>query len=363
MSDTDTMQIAVLPGDGVGPEVTSVAIDVLRAAVQPSGYRIETTECPIGYAAVQEADSPLPDATQQACTEANAVFLGAVGDPAGDSLPSDMRPEKGLLGLRKLLGCFANLRPIKAYDSLLSNSPLREESIRGTDCMIVRELAGGLYYGEPRWWDEGTGRAVNTMAYDTDEVSRVARVAFELAGARSGRVTSVDKANVLEVSRLWRHTVDTVAEEYPAVVLDHMLVDRAAMELVLRPSRFDVLLTENLFGDVLSDEGAAVTGSLGVLGSASLGGTTDLYEPVHGSAPDIAGQNVANPVGAIESVAMMLRYTFQLDSEAERVEGAIQKVFADGFRTADLGGIDGGGRVVGTREFGDAVVEAMTRAR
>lgn len=352
-----SFELAFLPGDGIGPEVGEAAVEVLRAAVERNGGSLRVRTLPVGWSAVEDHGEPLPDRTLEACREADAVFLGAVGSPEADGEPPERRPETGLLRLRKGLGCYANLRPARVSEALTASTPLREEVVRGTDFLVVRELAGGLYYGEPR--HEGDP-SVNTMVYGRDEIERIARVAFEAAGERRGRVTSVDKANVLEVSRLWRRVVQEVAGDYPEVELDHMLVDRAAMELVLHPTRFDVLVTENLFGDVLSDEAAAVVGSLGVLGSASLGGTTDLYEPVHGSAPDIAGRGVANPMGAIASASLLLRHTFEMRREADAVDAAVEAVLDDGHRPADLAsaGEDG----VGTRAFTRRVLEALNAA-
>lgn len=350
------LRVVMLGGDGVGPEVTGAAVQVLAAAVSDEGVRLRTDERPVGWAAVLEEGSPLPDQTLRACVDADAVFLGAVGHPDAAGQPRESLPETGLLTLRKALGCWANLRPVRVSPPLVGVSALRAERVRGTDVMILRELGGGLYYGEPR--GETDVRAFNTMVYGEDEVRRMARLAFALARGRRSRVTSVDKANVLEVSRLWRRIVDrTAAEEGEDIEVDHMLVDRAAMELVLNPTRFDVLLTENLFGDILSDQAGALVGSLGALGSASLGESTDLYEPVHGSAPDIAGKEIANPLGAISSVALMLRHTFQMDTAADRVEAACEAALADGVRTVDLAAP--GQKPASTKEFMDAVLERM----
>lgn len=357
--NSSELKIAVLGGDGVGPEVTAAAMQVLEAAVREEGLTLRLDERPVGWAAVFQEGNPLPEATLRACMDADAVFLGAVGHPDAAGQPREKLPETGLLALRKALDCWANLRPVRVPASLLGVSALRPERVRGTDVMILRELGGGLYYGEPRK-DEGT-RAYNTMAYTDHEVRRMTRLALRLARGRKGRVTSVDKANVLEVSRLWRRVVDqTVADEGEGVQVGHMLVDRAAMELVLNPTQFDVLLTENLFGDILSDQAGALVGSLGALGSASLGDGTDLYEPVHGSAPDIAGKGVANPLGALASVALMLRYTFHLEAAARRVEQAYEGALADGVRTVDLR--EPGVEPVGTSAFTDAVLERLEAA-
>ncbi len=354
-------RIVALPGDGVGPEVTLVALDVLRATGKRFGLDVDVEERAVGWAAVEAEGDPLPAATEARCLEADAVFLGAVGSPASARAPATQQPEAGLLRLRKALGCFANLRPIRLPDALLDASPLKDDIVRGTDFVIVRELAGGLYYGEPRREGEAGLPAVNTLSYGEPEVERVARVALETASERDGKVTSVDKANVLETSRLWRRVVSRTAEAYPDVEVEHVLVDRMAMELVLRPARFDVVLTENLFGDVLSDEGAGIVGSLGLLPSASLGGQTDLYEPVHGSAPDIAGTGKANPIGAVASVALMLRHTFEMPEAAAAVERAVDEVLAGGHRTADLAGPAPGREPLDTRSFGALLVEAVEK--
>jgi len=349
--------VVVLPGDGVGPEVSRAAALVLDAAAARFGHGLRLEEHDVGYAAWQRHGSPLPEATLAACTTARGVLLGAVGHPAADRLSADERPEAGLLRLRSELGCYANLRPAKVDAALLDASPLRPEVARGCDLVVVRELNGGLYYGTPRGLDRERGTALNTLPYSAAEIERIARVAFGEARRRRGRVTSVDKANVLEVSRLWRDVVQRTSSDYPDVELDHMLVDRAAMELLRDPGRFDVLLTENMFGDILSDEAGAVCGSLGVLGSASIGGATGLFEPVHGSAPDIAGKGIANPMGAIRSAALMLRHAFGLEEEARAVEAAVTRVLERGLRTPDLA--VNGRPPVGTVEFGEAVARAV----
>lgn len=354
-----TIELAVLPGDGVGPEVTTAALAVLRAAVDPAGLSLAAREYPIGWAAVQTTGSPFPDETREACLRVPAVFLGAVGHPDADREPKERRPETGLLALRKSLGCWANLRPTRVTEALVSASPLRPERVAGTDLLIVRELGGGLYYGEPR--SEHADRGTNTMTYSADEVRRIARMAFELAAGRRGDLTSIDKANVLETSRLWRRIVDEVAEEWPEVSVRHLLVDRAAMDLVLEPTVFDVMLTENLFGDILSDQASGIAGSLGTAGSASLGGTTDLYEPVHGSAPTIAGKGVANPAGAIASMALMLRITFGLTELADRIDAALDRTFGEGVRTLDLCGPEEAS--VGTAAFTERVIANLEVGR
>ena len=351
------MKITVLPGDGIGPDVTCEALRVLDKVAAMYSIEIETNEALIGGSAIRATGSPLPDATIAAFDGADAVLLGAVGDPAYDQLLPNERPEIGLLRMRQHLGGFANLRPSKAYDSLIDSSPLRREIFEGTDLLIVRELLGGLYFGEPRGFEDVEGSAFNTMRYSVDEVERVARIAFESARGRRKRVTSVDKANVLETSQLWRKTVTKVAADYPDVELDHLFVDACAMHLVTNPTRFDVVLTENLFGDILSDEAAVLTGSLGMLASATIGGKIDLYEPVHGSAPDIAGKNIANPIGAIASVAMMLRHTAKNESAAAAIENAIEQVLAEGHRTADL---TCDGNAISTSAMGDLVIGYAT---
>jgi 3-isopropylmalate dehydrogenase len=348
--------LAVLPGDGIGPEVTAEAVKVLRAAADLFGYRIDTQEYPVGAAGVAECGDSLPERTRAAVVEADAVLLGAVGDPALAAAEGKRRPEAGLLALRKLLGAYANLRPVVVHPSLLHASPLRPERLAGVDLLIVRELTGGLYYGEPRGLERDM--AVNTMRYTVPEIERVARVAFQAATDRRAGLTSVDKANVLEVSQLWRETVTRIgAEEFPSVTLEHLYVDFAAMRLVSDPARIDVLLTENLFGDILSDEAAVLTGSLGLLPSASLGDGAGVFEPVHGSAPDIAGRGIANPIGAITSAAMLLRYGLKLPEAAALVDQAVAAVLDAGVRTADLA--RPGEPSLGTRAVGDEIARLV----
>jgi len=317
------LRVVSLPGDGIGPEVTSQAICVLEEVATGFGHDLELDEKEIGGVALTKFGDPLPDSTIKACLASQAVLLGAVGSPAFDHNPRELRPEAGLLRLRKELGAFANLRPAVFYPALAASSPLREEIVKGTDILIVRELLGGLYFGLPRSIEGSAGSRQPSIPCATGEpeVERIARVAFELARTRRRRLLSIDKSNVLECSRLWREVVTRIGLEFPDVQLSHMYVDSAAMSLVLKPADFDVILTENMFGDILSDEAGGVVGSLGLLASASIGGAVGLYEPVHGSAPDIAGQNVANPLGAILSVALMLRHTFHLPKEAECVGG------------------------------------------
>ena len=356
------LRITSLPGDGIGPEVTSQAICVLEEVADGFGHDLELDEKEIGGVALSKFGDPLPDTTIQACLASQAVLLGAVGSPAFDHNPRELRPEAGLLRLRKELGAFANLRPAVYYPALAACSPLREEIVKGTDILIVRELLGGLYFGEPRSIEgmAGARQAINTMRYSEPEVERVARIAFELARTRRRRVLSVDKSNVLECSRLWREAVTRIGHDFPDVQLSHMYVDSAAMTLVLKPAEFDVILTENMFGDILSDQAGGVVGSLGLLASASIGGPVGLYEPVHGSAPDIAGKSIANPLGAILSVAMMLRHTFHLQKEAECVEAGVISTLMAGFRTRDLA--SPGERIVSTEEMGAQIAEFVRLA-
>ena len=354
------LKIVVLPGDGVGPEVTAEAVRVLREVANIHGHNFHFEEHPAGGKAIKQTGSPLPRATLDACLAADAVLLGAVGSPEFDHVAPDKRPEAGLLLLRRRLGGFANLRPVSSYRSLAGASPLRSEIIEGADILFVRELLGGLYFGEPRGItsQNGSSAAFNTMRYSASEIERVAHIAFAEATKRRGKVTSVDKANVLETSQLWRQTVSRVSAEYPQVDLDHLLVDAAAMHIIANPKRFDVILTENLFGDILSDEASVISGSLGMLASATVGGAVDLYEPVHGSAPDIAGHGVANPLGAIASAAMLLRYTARLEDEAADIETAIRAVLDAGYRTPDIAR-GTGGHLINTAEMGQLVTEAV----
>lgn len=354
------LKITRLEGDGIGPEVTREAVRVLRMIATVHGHEFTFDQKLIGGAAIKNAGSPLPPATLDACLAGDAVLLGAVGSPEFDSLRPPERPEAGLLLLRRALGGYANLRPAISYDAIAAASPLRPEIAAGANILIVRELLGGLYFGEPRgtWGENGDSVAVNTMSYSVAEIERVARVAFEAARKRARKVTSVDKANVLETSQLWRATVSRIGRDYPDVTLDHLYVDACALHLITTPRRFDVLLTENLFGDILSDEAAAITGSLGMLASATLGGDVGLYEPVHGSAPDIAGRGTANPFGAIASAAMLLRYSAGLEREAEEIEEAIQFVLNAGYRTPDINA-DGNGHLATTAEIGELVANAV----
>jgi 3-isopropylmalate dehydrogenase len=328
------LKIATLPGDGIGPEVTAQAVSILQSVADVCGYDFDFDERAIGGAAVVAAGNPLPDATLSACLDSDAVLLGAVGGPAFDRLEPKLRPEAGLLRLRQELGCFANLRPATAIAALADCSPLRAEVRNSADILIVRELLGGLYFGQPRGMKDS--EAFNTMRYSEAEIERIAHVAFQEARNRRKKVTSVDKANVLETSRLWRKVVTRTAERYRDVTLEHAYVDSFAMQLITTPSRYDVVLTENLFGDILSDEAAVIAGSLGLLASASIGGKVGLYEPIHGSAPDLAGLDTANPIGAMSSAAMLLRYSAKLTAEADGIDEAIRKVIGEGYRTADL---------------------------
>jgi 3-isopropylmalate dehydrogenase len=354
------LRILVTAGDGIGPEVTNEAVAVLKEVASLGGHTFEFDAKRLGGVAIVQDGTPLPAETVEAALASDAVFLGAVGGNEFNSLPPDKRPEAGLLGLRSALGGFANLRPAFALKELAGNSPLRAEIIDGADILFVRELLGGLYFGQPREWNKEKGEAWNTMRYTKSEVARVARVAFKLAQKRRKKLTSVDKANVLEVSQLWRATVIEVAAEFPDVALEHQYVDAMAMHIMNRPRDFDVVLTENLFGDILTDESGVITGSLGMLPSATLGGKVNLYEPIHGSAPDIAGKGLANPFGAILTGALILRHTAGLEDEAVAIETAVRKVLAQGFRTPDLArGNAHGFTVLSTKEMGAKVRETV----
>src|SRR3954465_3487607 len=358
------LNVLVLPGDGIGTEVTREAVRVLEHVAGKWNHQLKLTEGLLGGIAIHKTGTPFPDETARLASEADATLMGAVGLPEFDNAPPEKRPEKGLLGIRKALGVYANLRPVRAYALQLDSSPLKNHLVEGTDMIIVRELTGGIYYGTPRGITENGAetRAVNTMTYTRGEIERVARMAFHLARARRKKVTSVDKSNVLENSQLWRRVVTEMGKEYPDVELDHMLVDNCAMQLILNPKRFDIVLTENMFGDILSDEGAVLAGSIGMLPSASIGDRkpsgawVGLYEPVHGSAPDIAGQNKANPLGAIGSVAAMLEYSFGLKREADAVSTAVENVLNSGRVTADL---KPAGPPATTEQVGEAVCAAI----
>jgi 3-isopropylmalate dehydrogenase len=354
-----SFRVAVLPGDGIGPEVVAQGVEILRKAAAMAEVGVELQWAIAGGRAIDEAGNPLPDMTLQLCRESNAVVFGAVGGPKWDNIAPEIRPERGLLRLRQELGLFANLRPAKVFSALADASPLKRELVEGLDVVTVRELTGDIYYGEPRGVTSIAGgeRGVNTMVYTTAEIDRIVRLAFEIAQQRGRRVTSVDKANVLETSRLWRKVVEQVAKDFPDIAYEHMYVDNAAMQLVRAPKQFDVIVTGNLFGDILSDEAAMVSGSIGLAASASLGDRNALYEPVHGSAPDIAGQGVANPLAAILSVAMLFKYTLKLDALAGRIEAAVAQVLAQGYRTRDIQ--SPGTTAVGTAEMGSLVLKAL----
>jgi len=370
----NTLKIAALAGDGIGPEVMREALKVLHAVERRFGLRLEITEAPVGWAGIDAAGSALPEETLALCKRSQAILFGSVGLPDRDpALPKEQRPERAaLLRLRKEFGLFANLRPVRLPPELAHACPLRpERQGEGIDLLVVRELVGGMYFGHPKHTEEIQGpqgriqRAIDTMVYTTPEIERIARVAFDAARRRRGKLTNVDKANVLENGVLWREVVTRLAAEYPEVRLEHLFVDNAAMQLMLRPAQFDVLLCENMFGDILSDEAAALAGSLGMVPSASLGeacGRTrfGFYEPAGGTAPDLAGRNVANPIAQILSAALMLRFSFGLDEAAQAVEAAVQRVIAAGLRTGDIySAAEGGARRVGTSEMGDAIAAAI----
>src|ERR1041385_966254 len=351
--------IAWLPGDGVGPEVLREARRVLEVIAGEHNHEFEFADGDIGGVAIERHGEPLPQATRELCLTCDAVFLGAVGDPKYDHLPPGKKCENGLLDLRKLLGNYANLRPVTVYEGLVDSSPLRRETVRGVDLMIVRELLGGIYFGSPRGLEDT--QAFNSEIYNRDEIRRVALVAFKLARHRRRRVTSVDKANVLEASVLWRETCTDVAKQFSDVTFNSMYVDNCAMQLIAKPAQFDVILTNNMFGDILSDEASMLAGSLGLLPSASIGGEIGLYEPVHGSAPDIAGKGIANPLGAISSAAMLLEHSLELPREATKLERAIVKVLSRGYRTPDLKSRTGREkpkeRIVATKEMGELICD------
>jgi 3-isopropylmalate dehydrogenase len=349
-------KITLLPGDGIGPEVVAEAVRVLDAVASAFGHTFVFAERLMGGCSIDRHGVALTDEVLADCQAADAVLLGAVGGPKWDDPQARVRPEQGLLGLRKGLGVFANLRPVRVHPSLIDASPLKSERLQGVDILVIRELTGGLYFGQPKGRDRARGheRAVDTLEYYDYEIRRVVELAFRLAGQRRRKVTSVDKANVLESSRLWRQTANAVAAEHPGLTLDHILVDTASMRLVSSPASFDVLVTENMFGDILTDEASVLAGSMGLLPSASLGaGGPGLYEPIHGSAPDIAGQGIANPIGTILSAALLLRHSLRLEPAAAAVEAAVDAVLSDGARTADLGG------QFGTRQMADAILARL----
>jgi 3-isopropylmalate dehydrogenase len=355
-----THRIAVLPGDGIGQEVTPEALRVLETVGKATGVSFEFEHAIVGGAAIDATGGPLPPATLDLCKKADAILFGAVGGPKWDHVGQEVRPERGLLAIRKELDLYANLRPAKTFPMLVDASPLKRAVVEGTDLMVIRELTGGLYYGEPRGIEhfaDGGARAINTMAYTSREIERVIRMGFEVARKRRKKLASVDKSNVLVVSQLWRDIANRLASEYSDVTLEHVLVDNCAMALVQKPTQFDTIVTENTFGDILSDEAAILAGSMGMLPSASLGGKVGLYEPVHGTAPDIAGQGVANPIAAILSAAMLLRYSLNMVNDADRVEAAVLKVLEAGHRTGDIA--SPGTKRVGTKDMGELIVRAV----
>lgn len=357
----DVKKIAVIAGDGIGPEVVAEAEKVLKRTEELFGYQFETEHALFGGIAIDEKGTPLPEETLKVCQSADAVLLGAVGGPKWDNNSKELRPETGLLGIRKALGLFSNIRPAFIFDCLKEASTLKPEVLEGTDLIVVRELTGGIYFGEKFRRETANGQeAVDTCAYNVTEIERIARQAFEIAQTRRKKLASVDKANVLETSRLWRETVNRIAVDYPDVELEHVLVDNCAMQLLRRPSSFDVIVTENMFGDILSDEAAMLTGSIGMLASASLGeGSYGLYEPVHGSAPDIAGQGISNPIATILSVALMFRLTFGYHEAADSIERAVKEVLDAGHRTGDIA-VDKS-KAIGTLAMGQLIVDAMRK--
>ena len=357
-----SFSIAVLPGDGVGVEVTAQAVNVMEAVGRRFGHDFDLRFGTVGGAAIDELGTPLPDETYELCRSVDAILFGAVGGPKWDGPDVDVRPEQGILAIRKRLDLFANLRPVKVVPAIVGSSPIKPELLEGVDMMVVRELTGGLYFGRPkkRWTTSRGRRGVDTLKYTEREIERILRVGFELASGRRKHLASVDKANVLESSRLWREIADELSSEYPDVELEHILVDNASMQIVTSPARFDVIVAENMFGDILTDEASVLSGSMGMLPSASLagipgrtGGGVSLYEPIHGTAPDIAGQNVANPIGSILSMALLLRHSLGLEEEAVAVESAVDGVLAEGYRTRDIA--RDGGQVVGTSAMGDVI--------
>ncbi|WP_106766624.1 3-isopropylmalate dehydrogenase [Paenibacillus faecalis] len=358
---TQTKKIAVIAGDGIGPEVVAEAEKIMKRTEEVFGYSFTTEHGLFGGIAIDQKGTPLPEETLSMCKSADAVLLGAVGGPKWDNNPKELRPETGLLGIRKELGLFSNLRPAVVFDCLKDASTLKPEVLKGTDLMVVRELTGGIYFGEKFRRESASGEeAVDTCTYSTEEVERIVRQAFEIAQKRRKKLASVDKANVLETSRLWRETVNRIAPEYPDVELEHVLVDNCAMQLLRRPSSFDVIVTENMFGDILSDEAAMLTGSIGMLASASLGaGAYGLYEPVHGSAPDIAGQGLANPIATILSVALMYRLTFGYEEGAVAIERAVAEVLDAGHRTSDIAADKS--KALSTAQMGDLIAAAIRK--
>ena len=354
-------KIAVLPGDGIGPEIVKQAVKVMDAVSEKFDVKLEYQYGLIGGAAIDEYGIPFPEETKEIILSSDAVLLGAVGGPKWDNLDFSIRPERALLGMRKLLNAFANLRPAKLYDELIDASTLKPEVVKGVDIMVIRELTSGIYFGIPKgiFEDDGERVGINTLRYREHEVERIARVAFEVARKRNKRVTSVDKANVLEATVLWREVVERVHKEFEDVELNHMYVDNAAMQIIRWPKQFDVIVTTNMFGDILSDACAMLTGSLGMLPSASIGGKIGLYEPIHGSAPDIAGQNIANPIATINSVGMMFTYSFDMPEVEKAIDDAVKEVLAKGYRTKDI--YSEGTKLVSTEEMGDLIAEEIKR--
>jgi len=355
---TRNYKIGVIKGDGIGPEIVDEALKVLDAVSVAQGFNLRYEEFLLGGAAIDATGVPLPEETIQGVKKCDAVLFGAIGGPKWDNLERHLRPETGLLGLRKEMGTFANLRPATVYDELINASSLKPSVIQGVDIMVVRELTGGIYFGQPRELDED--KAFNTMVYTREEVRRIAVVAFDIAMKRSKRICSVDKANVLEVSQFWREIVEEVAEDYPEVELSHMYVDNAAMQLIRDPKQFDVILTGNIFGDILSDAASMLSGSIGLLPSASTGKGVGLFEPIHGSAPDIAGQGIANPIATIASASMMLRYALDEQEAADRIDEAIKKALSEGYRTGDIGDFDAK-EIVSCAEMGDIIANYASR--
>ena len=354
--------IALLPGDGIGPEVVQEAVKVLKVLEKTQGLELILNEAPVGGIAYEEYGQPLPNSTLSAAKNADAVLLGAVGGPKWENIDFSLRPERALLGLRSSLKLYANLRPAKIFQPLVDASPLKKELVENLDILVVRELTGGIYFGEPRGIEtlaDGTRKGFNTLIYTEEEIKRIARVAFEVARKRNNKLMSVDKANVLEVTGLWREIVTDLHKEYPDVALDHMYVDNCAMQLVRAPKQFDVIVTTNMFGDILSDEASMLTGSIGMLPSASIGGDTAMYEPIHGSAPDIAGKGLANPLATILSVGMMFKYSFDREEMNKKIESAVESVLSQGFRTRDIMSNDF--IEVSTQEMGDRVIAELEK--
>ncbi len=349
-------QLAILPGDGIGPEVTAQALKVLEAVEKVFGHEFIKKEGLIGAVAIDDCGNPFPEATEKLCKEADAILFGAIGHPKYDNAPNaKVRPEQGLLAMRKKLGLFANIRPVSAYDALLDLSPLKASIIKDVDFVVFRELTGGIYFGEPRGRSEDGQTAFDTCVYSVEEIQRVTKPAFEAAMNRDKRLTLIDKANVLATSRLWRQTVTEMAKDYPEVTLDFMFVDNAAMKLIQNPKHFDVVVTENMFGDIITDEASVISGSLGLLASASVGNSVGLYEPIHGSYPEAAGQNIANPIGAILSAAMLLEYSFNMIEEAKAIKEAVKISIEEGFLTEDLNQEN----PKSTEEVGDRIAELV----